>query len=135
MVELTKEQVDEVITATRLITKDLDESMRADDELNMNAVLGNNDLAFEIVKAGRELNIEIISGYNNTSACTRIRVGYWNGHRFNWLVTEPAPLVTETVAIVSPLRLRAGMYPVVRFEGCANLDDIYASLNGYWKKI
>jgi len=135
MAEFDDEDLDEIITAVKLITKDLDESMRADDELNINAVLGNNDLAFETVKAGRELNIEIISGYNNTSACTRIRVGYWNGHRFNWLVTEPAPLVTETVAIVSPLRLRAGMYPVVRFEDCAADDDIYASLNGYWKKI
>jgi len=132
MAELTEEQIKEVMKAAKLLTKALDESMRADDELNINATLGDNDLAFEIVKPGRVLVIEHLSGYNDVSACTFIRVGYFNGHRLNWLETQPAPLVSETVSISAPLRLRAGMYAVVRFEGCTNLDDIYAALNGYW---
>ena len=132
--ELTDEQVNKLVKAAELTTRAFDESMRADDESNVAAVLGTNDLKFETVKPQRQMILEHLVGYNNVSACTRIRVGYWNGHRLNWLNTQPAPLVTETVGVSVRVRLREGMYPIVRFEGCAALDDIYAALNGYWIK-
>lgn len=120
--------------AAELIVEKLDESMRADGALNLTHDGVSTDLAFERVKPGRELLLEFLSGYNATSACTRIRVGYWNGHRYNWLNTQPAPLVTETVSISGRIHIREGMWPVIRFEGGANGDDIYAALNGYWIK-
>ena len=134
MVELTTEQVKEITEAARLIIKGLDESMRADDEVNMSADSGTNDLKFEQVKAGHKLVLLHLSGYDDTSSPTRIRVGYWNGHRLNWLKGVPAPLVAETVGIAVRAYLREGMYPIVRFEGATSGDDLYATLNGYYIK-
>lgn len=132
--ELTEEQIKTIERAAELIVKSLDESMLARDGINIAAVVGTNDLVFEYVKSGRLLVLNHLSGYNDVSACTRIRVGYWNGHRFNWLRTVVAPLITETVEHNSPIYLRPGMYAIVRFEGCTAADDIYASLNGYLLK-
>ena len=134
MAELTEEQVKQIITAAELITQSLDESMRADDEVIADAEDGTNDLKFEQVKAGRLLVLEHLSGYDDTSAPTRIRVGYWNGHRLNWLNTQPAPIASETVGYSARVLLREGMYPIVRFEGAPADDDLYATLNGYWIK-
>lgn len=132
--ELTEDQIKKVVRAAGLTSQAFDESMRADEEQNLHATVGTNDLVFEQVREGRRMILEHLVGYNNTSACTRIRVGYWNGHGYNWLNTQPAPLVTETVGVSVRVRLREGMKAVVRFEGCTALDDIYAALNGYWIK-
>ncbi len=134
MAELTEEQIKEVVKAAELIVQSLDESMRADDELNMAADDGTNDLKFEQIKAGRLLILEHLSGYDDTSAPTRIRVGYFNGHRLNWLNTQPAPIASETIGYSARVLLREGMYPIVRFEGATSGDDLYAALNGYWIK-
>ena len=120
--------------AAELVIRAFNESMRADDEQNMTHDGVLSDLKFETVKPQRQMILEHLVGYNETSACTRIRVGYWNGHRYNWLNTQPAPLTTETVGVSVRVRLREGMFAVVRFEGGANFDDIYAALNGYWIK-
>jgi len=135
MAEFTETQIEQLTKAAELTIAALDESMRADDDINIGAIAGTNDLQFETVKPGRSLMLEYLSGYNNVGACTRIRVGYYNGHRLNWLETQPAPLISETVGISVKLRLREGMYAIVRFEGCGLGDDIYAALNGYWVKI
>ncbi len=132
--ELTEEQIKAVVKAAELIVQSLDDSMRADDELNMDAADATNDLKFEQIKAGRLLIMEHLSGYDDTSAPTRIRVGYWNGHRLNWLNTQPAPIISETVGHSARVLLREGMYPIVRFEGPTEHDDLYATLNGYWIK-
>ena len=120
--------------AAQLIIQTLDMSMRADDELNLSATGNTDDLKFEQVKAGRLMILEHLSGYDDTSAPTRIRVGYWNGHRLTWLNTQPAPIASETVGHSARVLLREGMYPIVRFEGATALDDLYATLNGYWIK-
>ena len=132
--ELTEEQIAKLTKATELVIQTLDMSMRADDEINLAATTSDEDLKFEQVKAGRVLVLEHLSGYDDTNAPTRIRVGYWNGHRLNWLNTQPAPIASETVGYSARVLLREGMYPVVRFEGCTDGDDIYATLNGYWIK-
>lgn len=132
MAEFREDEVKQVVRAAKLIERNLDISMRADDRINMAALVGVNDLVFQTVDDGRMLIIEHLSGENRISACTRIRLGYWNGFAFDWLRTVVAPLVTETVEHNSPLRLREGMWPVVRFEGCVAGDDIFASLNGYY---
>lgn len=133
--ELTEQQVAKLEKAAELIIQSLDESMRADDDVNLSASSGTNNFTFEQVKAGRVLVLEHISGYDDTSSPTRIRVGYYNGHRLNWLKTTPAPLISETVAFDGRVLLREGMYPIVRIEGATSGDDIYACLNGYYLKI
>ena len=135
MAEFSEEQLNKIERAADLITRSLDESMRADDEINLAATSGTNDLKFEQVKPGRVLMLEVLYGADDTNAPTRTRVGYWNGHRYNWFLTQPAPLTTETVLFSGRVRLREGMYPIVRFEGCTLNDDLYAALNGYWVKI
>jgi len=105
-------------------------SMRGDDEINLAASAGTNDLKFEQVKPGWELVLKHLVGYNDTSAPTRIRVGYWNGHRHEWLKTASSPLPAETVGLHFEVKLGELMYPIIRFEGCAEGDDLYAALNG-----
>lgn len=104
--------------------------IRADDEINLAAAAGNNDLAFTRVKAGKILVLTLLSGYNDTSMPSAIRVGYWNGHRHNWLKTVTYPMASETVEFNGRVYLRQGMYAVVRFEGCSSGDDLYSTLNG-----
>lgn len=134
MAEFTEDQIKKLERAAELTIRALDESMRADDELEMVALTTPNDLKFETVKPGRVLVLEHLSGYDDTSSPTRIRVGYYNGHRLNWLNTQPAPLISETVAHNGRTLLREGMYPIVRFVGCGSGDDLYAALNGYYIK-
>lgn len=134
MPEITQEQIAKLERVADLIIRSLDESMRADDEINLAAAAGTNDLQFETVRPGRLMVIEHLSGYDDTSAPTRTRVGYWNGHRLNWLNSQPAPLATESVVYNGRVLLREGMYPIVRFEGATSGDDLYAALNGYWIK-
>jgi len=132
MAEFDLEQIKKIERAAELIIQELDESMRADDETNMSADDGTNDLEFKQVEAGRILVLTHLSGYDDTNAPTRIRVGYWNGHRFNWLKAVPAPIASETVEHNGRVMLREGMYPIVRIEGATAGDDLYATLNGYW---
>jgi len=134
MTELTEEQIDRLLRAADLLANSLDESMRADDDLDMSGGTGTNSMKFEQVKAGRILVLEHLSGYDDTSSPTRIRVGYWNGHRLNWLRTQPAPILSETVEHNGRVLLREGMYPIVRFEGVTSGDDLYATLNGFYLK-
>jgi hypothetical protein len=112
----------------------LETGMIDEEEINLAASAGTNDLSFEQVEPGRELVINHLSGYNDTSAPALIRVGYWNRHRHAWLKAVSYPLAAETVGIQNEVKLGEGMYPVIRFEGCAEGDDLYASLNGYWIK-
>lgn len=134
MAELNEEQINKVVQAAELISRCLDGIMRIDEEINLAASSGTNNLKFDQVESGRELVLRHLSGYNDTSSPTKLRVGYWNGHGYNWLTTQPAPLVSETVGISASVHLREGMYPIVRFEGCTSGDDLYAALNGYWIK-
>lgn len=129
---MTQEHLDVMEQASKLIIQHLDESMRADDEINLAASTGTNNLQFETVKVGRILIITHLSGYDDTSSPTKVRVGYWNGHRLNWLRCIPAPLISETVEFNGIVYLREGMYPIIRFEGTTSGDDLYATLNGYW---
>lgn len=131
MAEFTEDQIRTMVQAANLAIKTFDFYMREDESVDLAADAGSNDLAFGRVKSGRVLVLEHLSGYNNTSSPTRIKVGYWNGHGYNWLKTVPAPIASETVEHNGRLLLRAGMFPVVRFDGCTALDDIYATMNGY----
>ena len=135
MAEFTPEQIAALVDAALLQKRALDRSMRADDEINLAADSGTNDLKFEQVKSGRVLVVEHLSGFDDTTSITRIRVGYWNGHRLNWLNAALAPGIGVPVVHNQEVRLREGMYPVVRFEGATSGDDLYATLNGYWLSI
>ncbi len=132
MVEFNEDQVKKIERAAELIIQELDESMRTEDHVDLSADSGTNDLKFERIPVGWILILEHLSGYDDTSAPTRIRVGYWNGHRLNWLKTVPAPIASETVEHNGRVLLREGMYPIVRIEGATEDDDVYAALNGYW---
>lgn len=129
------EQKDIKDSAAELILEAFSQSMRIEDQRRTIADVGTNDLTFGQVEPGRAMLITHLSGYNDISACTRIRVGYYNRHRLVWIRTVPAPLTTETVEFNGRIKLSEGMYPVVRFEGCTADDDLYATLNGYWVKL
>ena len=131
MADFTPEQIKTLVRAAELTIQNNDFYMRADENVNLAADEGSNDLVFPRVKSGRVLVLEHLSGYNDTSSPTRVKVGYYNGHGYNWFKTVPAPIASETVEHNGRLLLREGMYPVVRFEGCTANDDIYAMLNGY----
>ena len=130
MADFSQDQVDRLDRAAKLAIRALENYMLEDQEINLDADAGTNDLSFDAVRAGRVLVLEHLSGYNNTSSPTRIRLGYYNGHGFTWFKGTPAPIASETVEHNGRLLLRAGMYPVVRFEGCTALDDLYAMING-----
>lgn len=132
MAEFTPEQIIALVEAAALQRRCLDHSMRADDEINLSADSGTNDLKFETIKSGRMLVLQHLSGYDDSNNPTRVRVGYWNGHRLNWLNAALAPGIGVPVVHNQEVRLREGMYPVVRFEGATSGDDLYATLNGYW---
>lgn len=121
--------------AAELILKHLDEYLVIDDQLDMSADDGTNDLTFPRVKQGALMKMSHLSGYDDTSSPTRVRVGYYNGHRNVWLKTQSAPLISETIEHNGEVQLREGMYPIVRFEGATSGDDIYASLNAVTIKI
>lgn len=132
MVELTEEQIKVVVEAAKLITQALNISMRADQDKNLSASTGNNDLEFESVKSGRVMIVESLSVRDDTSSPTRIRLGYKQLGINHWLRTVPAPLATESVDLLVPMRLREGMAPIARVEGATSGDDLYANLTGYW---
>ncbi len=132
MPEFTQAQIDQLTRAARLLTRALDESMRADDLKNMAASSGTNDLTFERVESGRVLMIEGLTAVDDTSAPTRIRLGITDGVSRRWYWTEPAPLATESVGLPFPLRVREGWAPIARIEGATSGDDLAAELVGYW---
>lgn len=132
MAEWTEEEKKAALEALTLLTRALDESMRADSAINLAAASGTNDLVFEQVKPGRVLIVEYLSAWDDTSGATRIRLGYRHMATDYWVKTVPAPLTTESVNLDSPLRLREGMAPIARIEGATSGDDIYANLIGYW---
>ncbi len=132
MAEITEEQVNIAEKHNRLAARELDKSYRADTVVNLVAGTGTNDMEFERVKDGRVLVIEHLSGRNDTSAPTRIRLGYNVMGTFHTLRCVVAPLTTESVEMLQEVRLREGMMPVVRVEGATSGDDLYALLLGYW---
>lgn len=134
MAEITQEQIEEVVKATELIVEALDESKRVEDQAKMLATAGTNDLEFGQIDPERTMIVTHLSGYNDSFACTHIRLGYYDRLELVWLRIVPAPLVSETVELWGRIRLGEGMYPVVRFEGCQADDELYATLNGYWLK-
>lgn len=134
MAEITTEQIEGIVKAAELIVEALDKSNRVEDQTKMIADVGANDLKFGQIDPERLLIVTHLSGYNDVSACTRIRLGYYDRLSLVWLRTIPAPLITETVEFNGEFRLGEGMYPVVRFEGCIAGDDLYATLNGYLLK-
>lgn len=118
-----------------LAGRELDKSYRADEEINLAASTGTNDLEFEQVKSGRVLVIEALSARDDTSAPTRIRLGYRVLGTFFWIKTVPAPITTESIELDRQVRLREGMRAVARIEGATSGDDIYAILLGYWIEV
>ncbi len=132
MAEITAEQLSIAEEHDKLAVRELDKSYRADIERNLTAGSGTNDLLFERVPDGKVLVIEHLSGRDDTSAPTRIRIGYKVLNTFHTLRCVVAPLTTESVELLQELRLREGMMPVVRIEGATSGDDLYGQLLGYW---
>jgi len=126
------EQEARLLAAIETIARDHDRSMRADDVVKITAAGTLDDLEFETVKAGRELVITHLGGYDENNATTTTRVGYKAGGAYYWWKTAAAPAAAVTTEITGEFRLREGQMPVVRFVGATAADDLTAILNGYW---
>jgi len=132
---MTPEEEARLLAAVETIARNHDRSMRADTVIKLTAAGTLDDLECERVKAGRELVITYLGGYDLTTATTTTRVGYKDGDQYYWWKTAAAPAAAVTTEIIGEFRLREGQMPVVRFVGATAADDLIAVLNGYWVPV
>lgn len=132
MDELTQEALKGIAEAAKKLDTALTRYERHEQPFHDVATVTLHDFAGAPVKTNRILVITHMSAYNTTSACTYIRLGYWNRSRDVWVKIEPAPLVLETVDFNGELYLQEGMWPRIQFQGTTAGDDIDAMIQGYW---
>lgn len=136
--ELTEEQkqdllekIGNALKVIDLLGRFLDIRTITPEEINLAATAGTNDLKFDRVQPGRIQVITDFAAFDDTSSPTRVRLGYYNGHREQWHQGVPAPLTSEAVRFSGQLVLFEGQYPIARFEGATSGDDLYAFINGF----
>lgn len=130
--ELTQEQLEMIVKVAGALETSLRKYLRYEEEIELIADAGDNTREWDRVKGNRILVITHMSAYDVNSACTYIRLGYWNRSRYVWSRIVPAPLVLETVEFNGELYLQEGMWPVVQWNGATANDDLYALVQGYW---
>lgn len=130
--EFTEEQIKHIVEIATALDQSLRRYERYEDPFALIATVTLHDFVGARVGTNRILVITHMSAYDATSACTYIRLGYWNRTRDVWPKIEPAPLVLETVEFNGELYLQEGMWPRIQFNGCAAGDDIYGLIQGYW---
>lgn len=135
MAEFTLEQIKEIMAIARGVDESLRRYLRHEEPLELTAAAGDNTFNFSRVGTNRILVITHMSAYNVNSACTYIRLGYFNRARNVWVKIEPAPLVLETVDFNGELVLTEDMWPVIQFNTAQADDDLHAVVQGYWVKI
>ena len=135
MAEFTEEQIRQIVKAAEGTELALQRYLRYDEEFKLTADAGANTFDGERVKVARILVITHMSAYDANSACTYIRLGYWNRSRYVWIRIVPAPLVLETVEFNGELGLQEGMWPAIRWDGAAADDDIHGLVSGYWVRV
>jgi len=135
MAEFTEAQIKEIVQSARMLDQAVRRYERHEQPFSLVATITLHDFAGAPVKGDRILVITHMSAYNLTTACTYIRLGYWNRTRDVWVKIEPAPLVLETVDFNGELYLQEGMWPRIQFNGTAAGDDIFAIVQGYWIRV
>ena len=135
MAEFTEEQIKQIVESAKMLDQSLRRYLRHEEPLELTADAGDNTFTYSRVVTDRILVITHMSAYNVNSACTYIRLGYWNRARNVWLKIEPAPLVLETVEFNGELILTEDMWPVIQFNGATANDDLHALVQGYWIRI
>jgi len=135
MAELTQEQIKVIVESARMLDQAVRRYQRYEESIDLDATAGVNTATFSRVGTDRILVITHISAYNAISACTYIRLGFFNRTRNVWPRIEPAPLVLETVEFNGELTLQEDMWPVVQWDGAALHDDLHALVEGYWVRI
>lgn len=114
----------------------MDELLLLDQTLsNLAATSGTNRLEFPLVAPDEVWVLRAITGYDDTSVASAIRVGYHNGARDVWFESSPNPAAKLAVSFRGRLTIRQGQRVVVQFEGATSGDDLYASINGYRLKL
>jgi len=133
--EFTEEQIKTIMVAAGGIDLALQRHLRYDEELELTAGAGDNTFDGGRVAVARILVITHMSAYNAVSACTYLRLGYWNRTRYVWIRIVPAPLVLETVEFNGELGLQEGMWPAIQWNGATANDDLHGLVSGYWIRI
>ena len=132
MAEFTEEQIKQIVGPAKALDAALRRYERMEQPFTEVATVTVHNFTGAPVKVNRILVITHMSAYDLTSACTYIRLGYWNRARLIWVKIEPAPLVLETVEFNGELYLQEGMWPAIQFNGTQAGDDIYGLIQGYW---
>lgn len=132
MIELSQDQLATIVKVAGALDSALRRYERHEEPFSLIATVTTHTFTGKPVKGNRILVITHMSAYNLTSACTYIRLGYWNRTRNVWPKIEPAPLVLETVDFNGELYLQEGMWPVIQFNGTVAGDDIFGIVQGYW---
>jgi len=131
-VEFTEEQLKEIVEVAKNLDLSLRRYERYEVPFSLVATVTTHNFTGKRVGPGRILVITHMSAYDVTSACTYIRLGYFDRSRNVWIRIVPAPLVLETVEFNGELYLQEGMWPAIQFNGTAAGDDIYGVIEGYW---
>lgn len=132
MAEFTELQIKDIHQAAKMLDQAVRRYQRHEQPFHDVATVTLHDFYGARVEPNRILVITHMSAYNTTTACTYIRLGYWNRTRDVWVHIEPAPLVLETVEFNGELYLQEDMWPRIQFNGTAAGDDIDAMIQGYW---
>lgn len=132
MRELTQDELEAIIKTARALDAAVRRYERYEDHFSLVATVTTHDFNGARVKGNRILVITHMSASDGTSACTYIRLGYWNRTRDVWVRIVPAPLVLETVEFNGELYLQEGMWPRIQFNGTGAGDDIFGLVEGYW---
>lgn len=135
MAELTIEQIKQIVESAKMLDQAVRRYQRYEESIDLDADALVNTYNFSRVGTDRILVITHMSAYNAISACTYIRLGFYNRTRNVWPRIEPAPLVLETVEFNGELTLQEDMWPVVQWDGCALHDDLHALIEGYWVRV
>uniref|UniRef100_A0A6H1ZUM3 Uncharacterized protein n=1 Tax=viral metagenome TaxID=1070528 RepID=A0A6H1ZUM3_9ZZZZ len=132
MAAFTEVQIKELMNTARMLDQAVRRYQRYEESVELDADAGVNVYPFSRVGTDRILVITHMSAYNAISACTYIRLGFFNRTRNVWPRIEPAPLVLETVEFNGELTLQEDMWPVVQFDGATLHDDLHILVEGYW---
>ena len=132
MAEFIEEQIKQIVGPAKALDAALRRYERMELPFSLVATVTTHNFVGKAVDTNRLLVITHMSAYNLTSACTYIRLGYWDRSKLVWVKIEPAPLVLETVDFNGELYLQEGMWPVIQCNGATAGDDLYGLVEGYW---
>jgi len=98
--------------------------------IDLNAAAGQNILSGSAVPAGEVWVIEVISVFNNTTACAKVVVDIVSDGQETELLYETTIVVGQRYIFDGRVTLNVGDYINVYFIDCVAGDDLYMRLHG-----